>query len=92
MWTGFECLRLGSLCAGINNIERIYNCFTRVHIQIKDLEKVTADNQEALKKLPYVKGLLIRGDELQLITGTNARELSETCKKYLNKQDPYLHP
>ena len=85
MWTSIECLRLGSLCAGVNNIEMIYNCFTRVHIQIKDLEKVTEDNQEGLKKLPYVKGLLIRGDELQLILGMEAREVAELCKKHLNR-------
>ena len=85
MWTSIECLRLGSLCAGVNNIEKIYNCFTRVHIQIKDLEKVTEDNQEALKKLPYVKGLLIRGDELQLIIGMEARKVAELCKKHLNR-------
>ncbi len=85
MWTSIECLRLGSLCAGVSNIEKIYNCFTRVHIQIKDLEKVTEANQVAMKKLPYVKGLLIRGDELQLIIGMEARKVAELCNKHLNR-------
>ena len=83
MWSSAVCLTTGMLVGGTKNIVRIINCFTRVHIQVANLEKVTEEAQARLKKLPGVKGLLIRGDEIQLIIGVEAVEISKDLNKHL---------
>lgn len=83
MWGPTECLTVGILSGGVGNIEKIYNCFTRVHIQVRDLGKITGEAQTQLKKLPLVKGLLIRGNEIQLVIGVEAEKLSLECNKHL---------
>lgn len=87
MWTYDDCLRIEELAGGKKNIAAIYNCFTRVHIQIKEIEKISEARKKELEKVPSVKGLLIRGNELQLIVGTEAKMLSDQCKKHLGFSD-----
>ena len=80
MWTEADCRSVGALSGGLENIIQITNCFTRVHVLVRDLERV---DREGLKALPLVKGLLVRGGEVQLIVGAEAQQLSVLCNTYL---------
>ncbi len=83
MWSSTVCLTAGMLVGGTKNIVRIINCFTRVHIQVRDLEKITEETKARLGKLPMVKGILIRGDEIQLIIGVEAVQITKDLNKHL---------
>ncbi|MBR1912232.1 MAG: PTS transporter subunit EIIB [Treponema sp.] len=83
MWSFADCFRLAFLCAGISNIEKIYNCFTRVHVAVKNLDAVSPENREKLKRLPLVKSLLVRGNEIQLVIGMESKAISAACNKHL---------
>lgn len=85
MWTSLECLTIAAQCGGCSNIESIYNCFTRVHFVLRDLDKVTEEKKSRLKKIPCVKGVFIRADEVQLVVGSEAALLCRTCKNQLKK-------
>ena len=83
MWSAAECLTAGMLCGGVTNIEKIYNCFTRVHIQVRDFQKITDGAKARLGKLPMVKGLMVRGDEIQLVIGMEAVQITKDLNKHL---------
>ena len=85
MWSSLECLTIAALCGGSGNIESIYNCFTRVHFVLKDDEKITEQKKKRLEKIPYVKGVFIRGGEVQLVVGSQAALFCKSCKKELGK-------
>lgn len=66
---------------GPNNASKVYNCMTRVRIDIRDDSRV---DMEALKKVNGVMGVVEDGDTLQIVVGPGtaakvATAMSETA-------------
>ena len=53
----------------LDNASKIFNCMTRVRLNIKDTSKI---NVEALKSIEGVMGVVEDGDNLQIIVGPGA--------------------
>lgn len=85
MWSNIECLSIGALCGGVKNIEKIYSCFTRVHVVLKDIEVITENKKARLLKLSHVKAVFVRRSEVQLVVGVESDRLAESLKKELVK-------
>lgn len=64
---------------GMDNIESVSNCSTRVRVSVKDKELV---NSEALKKIDGVIGIVPFGSQVQIILGPRTSELADV---FLNK-------
>ena len=74
---------LYDLAGGPENVERTYNCMTRLRMILKDINKA---DQEAMKKIPGVLGTNVMAQELQIILGpgkatTVTNALLEQLKK-----------
>ncbi len=82
MWTENEYVLITSAVGGEKNIVSISSCFTRVRIQVVDLHRIHSD---VLKTLPLVKGILVRGEEVQLVVGLEATLLAESFNKYFKE-------
>ena len=54
------------LVGGYPNIIVVFNCYTRIRVNIRDLKKV---DSEGLKKLEGVMGVVIDGAQVQIIVG-----------------------
>lgn len=54
------------LVGGKDNLKSIQNCYTRVRMSIADINKC---DQEALKKLEDVMGVVVEGNSVQLVVG-----------------------
>lgn len=80
LWTDDECLKCINLCLSISNIDSISHCVTRLRLLLKSLNGVDI---EALKKLPNVKGVLIRGNEVQLVMGLISISICDKINKIL---------
>lgn len=81
MWASSDCMKMALYAGGSGNIEKVYNCFTRLHIVLKDTAKI---NDEIIKKfatLKDVKKVLLRGNEVQLVVGIDAVRISALCNK-----------
>ncbi|WP_416326230.1 PTS transporter subunit EIIC [[Eubacterium] hominis] len=64
---------------GIQNIKNIDNCFTRLRIVVDSLELV---NENLLKETGS-KGLVKRGNEIQIIYGVNVNKFRKSLEDYL---------
>lgn len=64
---------------GIDNIESVSNCKTRVRVNVKEKELV---NNEVLKKIDEVIGIVPFGSQVQIILGPRTSELADV---FLNK-------
>lgn len=49
-----------------DNLKSIYNCYTRVRMTVKDVDRC---DLEALKKLEGILGTVVEGDSVQLVVG-----------------------
>ena len=67
----------------IGNIKNIDNCFTRLRIRVGSLNLV---NEEMLKETGS-RGLVKRGDEIQIIYGTNVGKFRKHLEDYLEAND-----
>ena len=66
---------------GKDNISDIYHCATRLRIVVNNPDLV---DQEKLKKVDGIKGVVIKGQEIQNFIGTKVNE-------YYSKLVPELH-
>ena len=57
---------LYDLAGGPENVERAYNCMTRLRFLLKDMGRA---DQEAMKRVPGVLGTNVMDQELQIILG-----------------------
>ena len=64
---------------GIQNIKNIDNCFTRLRIVVDSLDLV---DEEKLKETGS-KGLVKRGNEIQIIYGVNVNKFRKSLEDYL---------
>lgn len=64
---------------GIENVKSIDNCFTRLRVGIVSMDKV---DEEALKKTGS-RGLVKRGNEIQIVYGTNVNRFRKALEDYM---------
>lgn len=67
-------LRLLELLGGINNIEEMSSCQTRIRVNVLDKDKV---DQDEIKKVYGVRGLIVFGDQLQVVLGEQTEEIAD---------------
>ncbi|MEI0699595.1 PTS transporter subunit EIIB [Brachyspira intermedia] len=70
------------MLGGIENIVKVNNCATRLRLNLKDVNKVNAE--EIKKYYPAVQK--ISDTELHIIVGTSVSELAEDLEKLLESQ------
>ena len=75
-----------SLLGGRENILKVNNCATRLRLEVKDVNKVDAD--EIKKYYPVVQK--INDHEVHIVVGMNASMLAESLKKVLAADDQVL--
>lgn len=64
---------------GPDNIESVSNCFTRLRVDVKDLEKV---DEATLKNHPLQKGVVYSGNNVQIIIGMGVQDVKdEVCER-----------
>ena len=67
------------LLGGIENIEKVNSCATRLRLNVKDMSKV--DTDEIKKYYPAVEK--INNNELHIVVGTDANLLADEFKKFV---------
>lgn len=72
-------IRLLELLGGVENIEEISNCKTRLRASLIHPEKA---NVEELKKLQGVMGIIPFGSQYQIVLGEKTEELADL---FINK-------
>ncbi|MDO6994327.1 PTS transporter subunit EIIB [Brachyspira innocens] len=72
-----------SLLGGRENIVKVNNCATRLRLEVKDADKVNAE--EIKKYYPAVQK--ISNTEVHIIVGTNASELAESLERIIAFDD-----
>ncbi|MDR2977131.1 MAG: glucose PTS transporter subunit IIA [Streptococcaceae bacterium] len=65
---------------GVENIKEIYNCFTRLRLDVSDEKKVDTN---LLKKYPS-SGVVENGKNFQIIIGPGVEELCENLKTFVD--------
>ncbi len=66
---------------GVDNIEAVTNCMTRLRFTLKDLKKA---NEETLKNIKGVQGVVNKNGQFQVVIGTNVSDVCEAIKKLGN--------
>lgn len=64
---------------GKENISSVNNCFTRLRVDVKEVDKV---NKEIIKKSKQ-KGVIINGNNVQIVIGMGVENTKENVKKLL---------
>lgn len=68
---------------GADNIKGIENCFTRLRLEVADLSLV---NEEKIKEA-NCKGVVIKGNVVQVIIGMKVPDVCEEMKQILGRED-----
>lgn len=68
---------------GIANIQSIDNCFTRLRVNLNDINNI---DEEMLKETGS-KGVIKRGSEVQIIYGTNVHKFRDALEEYMEKNN-----
>lgn len=68
---------------GTTNIEAVNNCFTRLRCDVKDVSKV---DQELIRKAEQ-KGIIINGNNVQIIIGLTVENAKEAVMEQLNLEN-----
>lgn len=71
--------RIYEAVGGIDNMNTIDNCFTRLRIVVNSMDTI---NEEALKETGS-RGLVKRGNEIQIIYGTNVNKFRKALEDYM---------
>lgn len=64
---------------GSENIESVTNCFSRLRVEVKNLEKV---NEEKINEFKN-QGIIIKGNQVQVIIGMKVQSVCENVKSAL---------
>lgn len=65
------------------NIVSVSNCFTRLRVEVKDVERI---NEEKINEYKN-QGIVIKGNNIQIIIGMKVQTVCENVKKALNIVD-----
>ena len=68
---------------GADNIAKVSHCFTRLRLDLVDLEKCDVD---ALKKIKGTKGTVVNNGQVQVIIGTEVEEFYPEFLKVSGKK------
>lgn len=66
-----------SAVGGDKNIIDVFNCATRLRFELKDLSKI---NNEAIKNIKGISGSQLKGEQFQVIIGT---DVGNVCKEII---------
>lgn len=66
---------------GVDNIDSVTNCMTRLRFSLKDLKKV---NQEELEKVKGVQGVVNKNGQFQVVIGSDVSNVCDEIKKLGN--------
>lgn len=66
---------------GIENIDSVTNCMTRLRFSLKDLKKV---NQEELEKVKGVQGVVNKNGQFQVVIGSDVSNVCDEIRKLGN--------
>lgn len=67
-------LELLELLGGIENIEKMSACKTRIRVEVADKEKV---DQDAIKHIYGVRGLVPFGNQIQIVLGEETEKIAD---------------
>lgn len=70
---------------GSENIESASHCVTRLRLSIKDMSKV---NNDAIKRLPDVNGIVNQGGQYQIVIGPKVEQLFKEFEGQMSKDHP----
>lgn len=65
---------------GKENIKEVAHCMTRLRIKVCDSSQV---NQEKLKKIKGVLGLVLKGEQYQIVIGPNVSQVYNTLNEVI---------
>ena len=65
---------------GKDNINTVGNCFTRLRVNVKDVELV---KDELINKAPNA-GIIRKGNDIQIVFGLQVADVRKCVKEYLN--------
>ena len=65
---------------GVDNIESIINCYTRLRVDVKDETKI---NMNILKEEVQASGIVDKGKHIQIIIGVGVEEEREKVEAYM---------
>ena len=68
---------------GKDNINTVENCFTRLRVNVKDIDKL----DEALINKHKNSGIVKKGNDIQIIYGIEVPQIKEAVEKYLEKKE-----
>ncbi|MCQ2787257.1 MAG: PTS transporter subunit EIIC, partial [Bacilli bacterium] len=82
-------VKLIELLGGVDNLNSVYNCYTRVRAEVKNVEIVDV---EAIKKIPGLIGVVVAGQQIQIIVGLGkCVKCAQAMREYIEKnKDPNL--
>ena len=63
---------------GVSNIEAVTNCMTRLRFTLKDVKKA---DENTLKNIKGVQGLVNKNGQFQIVIGTNVSDVCDEIKK-----------
>lgn len=66
---------------GKENIDVLSNCFTRLRVDVKNIDKV---DDAVIKQYPQQKGIVRNGNNIQIIIGMGVQPLKEEIAEYLD--------
>lgn len=66
---------------GINNIELIDTCFTRLRVVVKNIDLV---DEKTLVEKTGAKGVVKKGTEIQIVYGTNVNKFRKYLEEYMD--------
>lgn len=67
-------LELLKLLGGIENIEKMSACKTRIRVEVCDKEKV---DQDSIKHIYGVRGLVPFGNQIQIVLGEETEKIAD---------------
>ncbi|PPE05650.1 PTS glucose transporter subunit IIABC [Mesoplasma corruscae] len=72
--------KIFNLIGGESNYTNVYNCMTRLRFEIIDKNKV---DQEAIKQLSIVKGVLWAGNQIQIVIGGEVYKVKDAVLEHV---------
>ena len=73
---------VGCCDQGTANLAEVSNCITRLRIVVSDSAKV---DQQALKSIPGVKGVISKDKAVQVVIGLQAEHIANEIKEEIKR-------
>lgn len=76
--------KLVEMLGGKENIKSINHCMTRLRAQLNDS---TLLNKEALENDPFCKGVVVNGENIQIVIGVKVKEIFKEILTFIGEKD-----